>query len=153
MPELNEGVQPTTPESQLEKLASTPDRAPESTAPTPENNIEQSVLMPRKEELISKLKETKFFGTNEITDPFYENFIDKVSDRSKSGRQLYADWQTVKYYTLSNPNLPPVFKKMVDMDFERTIDALTPDPKVAGDAKKINEEIEAKLKQLNEENK
>ena len=101
------------------------------------------VRMPSREEMLKRLP-AGTLGVTPETDAFYTRFVDSVADSEKVGGGLNMAWELAGYDTLRGQI--PLIKAVVDMNFDRVVDALTPDPEVAEEAKefrkKVLEEVE-----------
>ena len=96
---------------------------------------EKAITMPGREEMLKKLKEAKLLGTTPQTDEFYEHFVNSVAGQEKVGAGLSIAWVLTEYDVLKE--YPPIMQGLMNMSFERAIDAVTPDKEVARDAKEI----------------
>lgn len=99
----------------------------------------KATMMPNQEEMITRLEGTGVLGVTPQTDAFYRNFVDQVADTQKAGAGLHMAWTLASYDTLRD--LPPVISAVVDMNFDRVVDAVTPDLEVADQAKQFRQEV------------
>ena len=102
-----------------------------------ETNFGQAVVrMPQAEEMVAKLQEAGLYGISPQTDEFYDMFIGVVADNEKFGEGLTLAWE-LSLYDWMQQGMPPVMRGLVGMSFDRAIDAVTPDPEVASQAKEF----------------
>lgn len=105
------------------------------------------VRMPSREEILQRLP-AGTLGITPQTDAFYMNFVDSIADSEKVGMGLNMAWELADYNTLRA--YPAVIRAFVKMGFDRVVDAITPDPEVAEQAKefrkKVFEEVERERK-------
>jgi hypothetical protein len=111
----------------------------------------KAVVMPGREEMLQKLQKAELLGVSEQTDRFYQRFVESVAGSSKVGPGLNLAWELAAYDTLRA--YPAVLKSLVDMNFNHTIEAVTPDPEVAAQAIEMRNEMMAKLRKQVEKEK
>ncbi len=97
---------------------------------------DQIVRMPQASEMVAKLTEAGLYGISPQTDEFYNAFIGAVADEEKVGAGLTLAWE-LSLYDWMHQGMPPVMRGLVGMNFDRAIDAVTPDPEVATQAKEL----------------
>lgn len=98
------------------------------------------VMMPKAEEMAAKLREAGLYGVTPQTDEFYNSFISSVADSEKVGAGLNMAWE-LSLYDWMQQGMPPVMRGLMSMSFDRAIDAVTPDPEVATQAKEFRQMV------------
>lgn len=108
----------------------------------------KAVEMPQREEALRRLQEAGILGVTPQTDEFYSRFINSIAGTSKVGAGLNMAWELAGYDTLRA--YPSIMRAAVNMNFDRVVDIITPDPEVAEQAKefrkKVSEEAERQRK-------
>jgi hypothetical protein len=97
------------------------------------------VQMPSREEMVQKLQEIGLYGTAPQTDAFFNNFVGQLAGSEKAGMALQMAWELATYDTMMS--LPPVVRVVLNIGFNRVVDAVTPDPEVAEDAKAFRQQV------------
>jgi len=97
------------------------------------------VQMPDHEAIMRKLQDIKALGISPETNSFYGRFAKSLSEREVVGAGLYVAWELAQADTMAQ--YPPVVRSAVNMSFDRVIDAITPDPEVAEDAKEFRKKV------------
>lgn len=105
-----------------------------------ERNFDKIVHMPPREEILQRLQEAGLYGITPQSDLFYDRFVDKIADSKKVGEGLVLAWTLAAYDTLRE--YPPMIGVLVDMNFGRAIDAITPDPDVAEAARAFRGQVQ-----------
>lgn len=125
--------------------------SPESKGKDKNREELKAVDMPERAEMEQKLREAKLLGTTPQTDRFFRRFVESVAGSSKVGPGLNMAWELAAYDTLGD--YPPMIKALVDMSYDQVIDAVTPDPKVASQAKEFRKQMLEELKQKSQKEK
>lgn len=99
-----------------------------------EQDLGKVVKMPDAEELLKRIPDGTF-GLTEQTDAFYRRFAESIGGSEKVGAGLNMAWELASYDTLRS--YPAIMRAMVNMNFDKVVDAVTPDPEVAEQAKRI----------------
>ncbi len=107
-------------------------------------DIGKVAKMPARDDMLGKLKDAGLTGMTPQSDKFFERFVESVADSEKVGAGLNMAWELAMYDTLND--YPPVVRAAVGMSFNRAIDAVTPDPEVAKQAKEFREMVMAEMK-------
>lgn len=106
------------------------------------------VKMPEREVIMRKLQDSGVLGISEQTNSFFGKLAETLGDREIVGAGINLTWELTKYDTMRD--YPPIVQAGLDISFDRVIDAITPDPEVAEEAKearrKILEEIARRMK-------
>lgn len=100
--------------------------------------------LPGREEMVKLLKEAGVYGTTPQTDRMYDSFIEKVAGSEKVGAGLVMAWELAKYDTLRD--YPPMIGMLVDMSFDQVVDAVSPNPELAQQAKAFRDQVHSKTK-------
>lgn len=102
--------------------------------PPPKKNSEyKPVTMPSVEQMIKKLRRAKLLGPDTVKERFYEHFVKSIALQPIFGTGLVWAWEESAYEILEG--YPSAMKETLDLDFAKAIDTITPDPKVAQQAK------------------
>jgi hypothetical protein len=105
---------------------------------------ETVATLPSKEEMTRLLKEAGIYGTTPQTDRMYDSFIEKVAGSEKVGMGLVMAWELAKYDTLQG--YPPMIAVLVDMNFDQVVDAVSPNPELANEAKMFKNKVQEAAK-------
>lgn len=98
----------------------------------------KKVIMPSQEIMITKLREAKLFGQETKMDEFYEHLTKSLSNRGIVSVGLMVAWELTGADVFTG--YPPMVKVVMDEFFNDAIDAITPDPEVATQAKQLRQE-------------
>jgi len=113
-----------------------------------EHDLGKVVQMPPQEEILRKLQDAGLYGLTSQTDTFFQRFSEQAADHEIVGAGLNMAWELAGYDTLRQ--YPSVVRAAVNAGFDRAVDAITPDPEVAEQAKafrrKVLEEAERQRK-------
>lgn len=112
-----------------------------------ELSAEKVVMMPNREEMVKRLTKARLMGITPQSDRFFGIFIDQVADSEKVGPGLNMAWELAGYDTLEG--YPPLIKAIIDMNFDRAIDIVTPDPEVATRAKEFRKQVLEEVRRQN----
>lgn len=123
----------------------------ELTGPSSEGKGPKVVHMPSKEDILQRLRTTGLYGVTPRTDIFFDRFIGQVADSEIVGAGLNVAWELASYDTLRA--YPPIMRTAVGLSFNRVIDAITPEPEVADDAKAFRQQILDEIKAKTEAEK
>lgn len=104
----------------------------------------KAVQMPPRDIILQKLREIGVYGVTPQTDEFYDEFVKSAADREIYGGGLNMAWVLASIDTLGP------YSAIVNGDFEEVIDAITPDPEVAEQAKEFRRKV---LEKIEEERK
>jgi hypothetical protein len=99
----------------------------------------KAVQMPSQDQVLLKLHEAGAYGTITQSNRFYDSFATYAAGHEIVGQGLVMAWELAGYDTLSQ--YPPQVKAIIDMSFDRVIDAITPDPEVAQAAKDFRKKV------------
>jgi hypothetical protein len=105
---------------------------------------ETVATLPDREEMVRLLKEAGVYGTTPQTDRMYDSFIEKVAGSEKVGMGLVMAWELAKYDTLQG--YPPMLGVLVDMNFDQVVDAVSPNPELANEAKAFRNQVQQESK-------
>ncbi len=115
----------------------------------PPKDEPKAVQMPTGDEMLRRLQATGLYGLTPQTDAFYDQFMKYSAGHQLNGMGLTNTWELASYDTLRQ--YPPALRAVIGAGFDRVIDAITPDEKVADDAKqfrkKVLEELARKAKE------
>ncbi|MEK7504107.1 MAG: hypothetical protein AAB550_01200 [Patescibacteria group bacterium] len=100
---------------------------------------EKVVTMPTFDAMSKKLEENGLLGQEPVIDDFMKKFANSVADSEKVGMGLNMAWELAKYDCFKE--YPPIIAGLADMYYDRVIDAVTPDPEVATQAKDFHKMI------------
>lgn len=106
-------------------------------------NFGPVVTMPDREVIVRKMQELGVLGISEQTNGFFYRLAEILDRAQLNGAGLTLIWETSIHESLSG--LPPVTRSAVGMDFDRIVDAITPDAEVADNAKKSREALMVQL--------
>lgn len=111
----------------------------ELTGPNSEGREPKVVKMPPAEVILQKIQSTELYGLTPQTDAFFDSLVGHTANRELVGMGLVMSWEMAAYDTLRP--YPRVVRALVDMDFDKVIDAITPDIEVAKDAKEFRKKV------------
>lgn len=105
----------------------------------------RTVQMPPAEDMVRRLREAGLYGIAPQTDRLYDRFISEVADTPKAGLGLLTVWELSKYDTISE--FPRTVQAAIEVNFDIMVDAVTPDPAIASDAKEARRQVRDQLSQ------
>ena len=105
---------------------------------------EKVVNMPTVEEMTKKLEENRLLGGEPIINSFLGKFVGRVANSRKAGTDLNMAWELAKYGSFQSYS--PMIAALADMNYDAVIDAVTPDPEVATQAKDFHKMVLEELK-------
>lgn len=91
------------------------------------------VTMPEAQNMVKKLTDAGLINMDEESDRVMKKYIQKVAGTNKVGAGLAMAWSLAIYDELKD--YPPQIQGVMSMYFDIVIDASTPDPEVAKEAK------------------
>ncbi|HKC14634.1 MAG TPA: hypothetical protein VKC89_01560 [Patescibacteria group bacterium] len=112
----------------------------ESIGPNSEGKQPKVVKMPTAEIVSQKIQSTGLYGVVPQVDGFYDSLVKYTANRELVGMGLVMSWEMAGYDTLRE--YPEAMGFLVDMSFDKVIDAITPDAEVAQDAKEFRKKVE-----------
>ncbi len=104
------------------------------------------VTMPLAEEMVEKLTKAGVYGSGkeEVQNRFLKSFVDKVAGSEKVGPGLVTAWALSEYDVLRD--YPPMIVGVMRRYFDTVVDAVTPDVRVAEEAKTFLKQAFEELK-------
>lgn len=111
---------------------------------TPEDRSEKVVRMPTFEEMTRKLEESRLLGDEPTMDSFLKKFVGSVANSGKVAMGLNLAWELAKHDSFQG--YPPMIAALADMNYDAVIDAVTPDPEVATQAKDYHKKVLEELR-------
>jgi hypothetical protein len=105
----------------------------------PEFGFPKTVQMPPREDMVGRLEEVGVLGVSPHADRFYTAFVNDVADKEIVGPGLHMSWTLATADTLSD--LPPIIGIQIGMEFDRVVEAVTPDLEVARQAKDFRRQV------------
>jgi|GEM_PF-2851803 hypothetical protein len=97
------------------------------------------VDLPPKEVLMEKLKKARLLGRSEITDRFYERYVELVAGTRKNSGGLVLVWEEVKSEAHEGRH-PALHSILIDVSFGLVISAIA-DPFMADEVLSVRERM------------
>lgn len=110
------------------------------------NQPPKIVTMPDREILARQLQGLGVFGISEQSNTFFQRYTEYLADTKINAAGIYMTWVNATADTLSG--YPPMVSSIIDMYFDRVVDAVIPDPEVADEAKEIRRKIMEEISAL-----